>query len=92
MTSDNPFPDDTDVLARFPRSKAEERGDRSAWPWLAGVIQQRCGEDGWQVALTDRSVAESEDGTVAPEETPADDLWFPARYRDASEIKLRPAA
>ena len=26
------YPDDCDVLVKYPRSKAEEHGDRSAWP------------------------------------------------------------
>ena len=34
MTSDsaNPYPDDTEVLVRFPRSQADQQADRDAWP------------------------------------------------------------
>ena len=40
MTSDsaNPYPDDTEVLVRFPRSQADQQADRDAWPYLPGVI------------------------------------------------------
>ena len=89
MPSDsaNPFPDDTAVLVRFPRSQAEERGDRAAWPWLAGVIQQRVGADEWQVCVEDMAVATAEDGTPAPDGTPDEDLWHPVVYRDSSELR-----
>jgi hypothetical protein len=94
MTStddDNPFPDRAAVLVRYPRSKAGEQGDRSAWPWLAGEIVSRCAEDEWQVCVEDRTVAELEDGTTSPEGTPAEDFYWPCCYRDANEIRLRPA-
>ena len=89
---DNPYPDGTPILVRFPRTKAEEQGDRSAWPYLPGTIEQRCAPDEWQVVVTDRQVAETEDGTPALEDgTPDDDLWFPTCYRDRSEIKQWPS-
>ena len=78
MTStddDNPFPDRAAVLVRYPRSKAGEQGDRSAWPWLAGEIVSRCAEDEWQVCVEDRTVAELEDGTTSPEGTRAEDFY-----------------
>lgn len=88
VTSENPFPDGTPVPVKFPRDKAEEQGDRGLWPWLRGVIEQRCqGEPPeWQVLVQDRSVAELEDGTAAPEGTPDDDLYWPRVFRDGSEI------
>jgi hypothetical protein len=43
------------------------------------------------IALTDRSVAEIEDGTPAPAGTPDEDLFYPMCYRDSSEIKQRPS-
>ncbi len=89
---DNPYPDGTPILVRFPRSQAEQQADRDAWPYLPGMIEQRCGPDEWQVVVTDRQVAEAEDGTPAPDGTPAEDLYWPLCYRDRSEIKLRPAS
>ena len=29
------YPDGAAVEVRYPRTKAEERGNSSAWPWLA---------------------------------------------------------
>jgi hypothetical protein len=74
---------------RFPRSQAEEQGNRSAWPWLAGVIQQRVGEDEWQVAVVDREVAELEDVPTPPPDAPEEDLYWPLAFRDRSEVRLR---
>jgi hypothetical protein len=43
--------------------------------YLPGTIEQRCAPDEWQVVVTDRQVAETEDGTPALEDgTPDDDL------------------
>jgi hypothetical protein len=36
--SDGRFPCESPVEVRYPRSKQEERGDRSRWPWLPGSI------------------------------------------------------
>ena len=36
--NDGGFPDESPVEVRYPRSKQEERGDRSKWPWLPGSI------------------------------------------------------
>ena len=41
--NDGRFPDESPVEIRYPRSKQEERGDRSRWPWLAGSILERAG-------------------------------------------------
>ncbi len=84
---DNPYPDGTPILVKFPRSQGEEQANREAWPWLPGVIEQRCGEDEWQVCVEAREVATAEDGTPAPDGTPDEDLWHPVVFRDSSEIK-----
>jgi len=34
--NDGCFPDQSPVEVRYPRSKQEERGDRSRWPWPPG--------------------------------------------------------
>jgi hypothetical protein len=41
--NDGRFPDESPVEIRYPRSKQEERGDRSRWPWLTGSILERAG-------------------------------------------------
>ena len=67
---DNPYPDGTPILVRFPRSQAEQQADRDAWPYLPGMIEQRCGPDEWQVVvhrsarlLRPRRHARAPDGT-----------------------------
>jgi len=60
----NPYPYDMPVWVKFPRSKTEEQGDRAVWPRPAGVIEQRVGEDEWQVCVEDMAVAALEDGPV----------------------------
>ncbi len=87
---DNPYRDGIAVLVRFPRSKAEGQGDRANWPWLAGVIEQRCAEDEWQVLVQDRLVAETEDVTAPPHDAPDEDLFYPLVFRDSSELRAAP--
>ena len=41
--NDGRFADDSPVEVRYPRSKREEQGDRSQWPWLPGSIVEQCG-------------------------------------------------
>ena len=73
------FAEGTDVEVRYPRTKAEEQGDRSAWPWLPGWIVQQCGPDEWEVCVeTPELAAEHEGETV-----------YPCCYRDSSEIRTR---
>jgi hypothetical protein len=89
MTCDdgNPYPDGTPILVRYPCTEAEQQADREQWPYLPGTIEQRVGEDEWQVIVQDRAVAELEDGTAPPDATPDENLWHPVVYRDRSEIK-----
>ena len=47
---DGKFPDESPVEVRYPRSKQEERGDRSRWPWLPGSIP-RPWQDGRPLCL-----------------------------------------
>ena len=42
--NDGRYPDESPVEVRYPRSKQEERGDRSRWPWLPGSILEQCGD------------------------------------------------
>jgi hypothetical protein len=77
----NLYPEDTPVMVRFPRTKQEEQGDRSAWPWLPGTILEQCGPDEWDVRVDAPELAAEEDGEV----------WYPACFRDSSEIRAREA-
>jgi hypothetical protein len=88
--NDGRFPDDSRVEVRYPRSRQEEHGDRAAWPWLPGTIEQQCGPDEWQVCVMDKSVAVLRDGRRARRGTASRNLYYPLCYRDSSEIR-RPA-
>jgi hypothetical protein len=69
------------VQVRYPRSRAEERGDRAEWPWLPGVIEEVCGPDEWSVVV---DLPQAEDGMPAPD---GDDVYYPVCFRDSSEIR-----
>ena len=75
------FPDDAPVLVRFPRTGAEEQGDRGSWPWLPGTVVQQVGPDEWQVLVEAPELAEEDGG----------ELLYPVCYRDGSELRLRTA-
>jgi hypothetical protein len=79
MSDVSQFPDDCAVLVRFPRTEAEAKGDRGAWPWLPGTVLQQVGPDEWQVCVEVRELAYPEGG----------ELWYPCCYRDADELQLR---
>jgi hypothetical protein len=103
MSEDNDgrFPDESEVLVRYPIGPDPERqpgtsddehlavlrADREGWPWLLGIIEHQCGPDEWKVTVEDRRLAELEDGSPAPEGTADEDLWFPQCFRDSSEIR-----
>jgi hypothetical protein len=86
--NDGRFPDDCLVEIRYPRSKDEERGDRSAWPWLPGSIVEQCGPDEWYVCVEVRELAVLADGRRAPHRTASRN---PCCFRDSSEIRPRTA-
>jgi hypothetical protein len=104
--NDGRFPDKSQVLVRYPlrRGPAPERqpgqsedahraalrADRDTWPWLPGTIERQCGPDEWLVTIEDRRLAELDDATPAPQNTPEEDLLFPQAYRDSSEIRPVP--
>jgi hypothetical protein len=87
--NDGRFPDRAAVQARYPDTGRRSGSDRDAWPWLDATVEQQCGPDEWLVTIEDRRVAELDDGTPAPADTPDEHLLFPMCFRDASE--LRPA-
>src|SRR5260370_4597955 len=94
--NDGRFPDDCEVLVRYPPGRSPHRAGpgslagRETWPWLRGTIAGQCGPDEWLVTIEERSLAVLADGSPAPDGTPGDDLYFPQCFRDSSE--LRPAA
>ncbi len=85
--NDGRFPGDSPVEVRYARSKQEERGDRSAWPWLPGSIVEQCGPDEWYVCVEVRELAVLHDGRRAPRGTASRDLYYPCCFRDSSEIR-----
>jgi hypothetical protein len=89
MTHDNDgrYPDESEVLVRYPLDGPGTASDRESWPWLPGTIEQQCGPDEWLVTIEDRRLAELDDGSPAPEGTPDEDLLFPQCFRDASELR-----
>ena len=84
------YPDGCDVLVKYPRSKAEEHRDRSAWPWLPGWIVQQCGQDEWEACMIAPELAMLEDGSKSPPDTPEDQLLYPVCFRDSSELRPVP--
>jgi len=86
--NDGTFPDDSLVEVRYPRTRQEELGDRSGWPWLPGSILSQCGPDEWHVCAEALELATLDDGIPAPAATADGDLFFPCCFRDASEIRL----
>ena len=69
------------------RTRQEELGDRSAWPWLPGSILSQCAPDEWHVCVEARELAVLDDRSPAPAGTADEDLFFPCCFRDASEIR-----
>jgi hypothetical protein len=81
------FPEGASVLVKYPRNQAEKDGDRAAWPWLPGTIEETSGPDEWLILVEAREVATLEDGSPAPDDTADDDVWFPMAFRDSSELR-----
>jgi hypothetical protein len=90
QVNDGKLPDNSPVEVRFPRTKQQEQGDRSAWPWLPGSILEQCGPDEWYVCVEVRELAMLRDGP-APRRTASRNLYYPCCYRDSSEIRPRAA-
>ena len=90
--NDGRFPDDSLVEVRYPRTRQEEQGDRSRWPWLPGSIVEQCGADEWRVCVEVRELAVLRDGRRPPRSTPARNLYYPCCFRDSTEIRPRTAS
>jgi hypothetical protein len=63
--NDGRFPDDSLVEVRYPLTRSEQQGDRSAWPWLPGSILGQCGPDEWHVRVEARELATLGNGSPA---------------------------
>jgi hypothetical protein len=74
-------------MVRYPLTAVQEQGDRDAWPWLPGTVEEACGPDEWLIAVEAREVATLQDGSPAPDGTDDDDLLFPMCFRDSTEIR-----
>ena len=85
--NDGRFPDGSPVEIRYPRTRQEELGDRSAWLWLPGSILSQCAPDEWRVCVEVRELAMLDDGSPAPAGTADGELLYPCCFRDASEIR-----
>lgn len=76
--NDGRFPDDSDVLVRWPLTAEQSAGDRAAWPWVPGWIAGQCGPDEWDVVVEGASLVDHDsDG----------EPLFPKAFRDSSEIR-----
>jgi hypothetical protein len=89
QVNDGKFPNNSPVEVRFPRSKEQEQGDRSAWPWLPGSILEQCGPDEWYVCVEVRDLDVLCDGRWAPRRTASRNLYYACCYRDGSGIHPR---
>lgn len=89
--NDGRFPDDAQVEVRYPARVASDGLDegrwvaavslpRDDWPWLPATVRGQCGPDEWHVRLDVEGLAEEDEETG--------ELWFPAVFRDASELRL----
>jgi len=81
------FEEGTPVLVKYPAPGMTHLTPRETWPWMPGVIEEVCGPDEWLVAVEDRSVATTEDGSAAPDNADDADVWFPMCFRDHTEIQ-----
>src|SRR5260370_8002065 len=79
--NDGRFPDDSPVEIRYPRSRQEENGDRSAWPCLPGSIVNQCGPDEWYVCVEAPELVVGADGRPGGEGPWPLDLDYPCSFR-----------
>jgi hypothetical protein len=75
------------VETRFPLTIEQDAGPRESWPWVRGWVSEVCGPDEWQITVQTPELAQLEDGTPAPEGTPEEEAYYPAVFREASEIR-----
>jgi hypothetical protein len=78
--SDTQFPEDSWVQVRYPLTAEQERGDRTAWPWLPGWVTAECGPDEWEICVQAPELATEHDG----------ETFYPTCFRDSSELRPAP--
>jgi len=92
IENDGRFPDDSPVWVWYPpdgHATIATGPPRDQWAWLPGSILSQCGPDEWHIVVEVRQFATLADGTAPPSGTPEADLYYPACFRDASEIQPR---
>ncbi len=89
--NDGRFPDESPVWVWYPPKETTRGQDvpRDQWAWLPGSILSQCGPDEWHVIVEVRELATRADGSRPRKNTPSRNLFYPACYRDASEIRAR---
>jgi hypothetical protein len=86
------YPEGTWVETKFPVTPEQSAGSRESWPWVRGWVAEVCGPDEWQITVQTRELAQLEDGSPAPVGTLEEEAYYPACFRDASEIRPAPEA
>jgi hypothetical protein len=99
--NDGRFPDESQVEIRYPArlvndewvpvgalTRDEGGLSRADWPWLPGTVVGQCGPEEWQVRVDVDELAEDDiDDQVDEDGRPL--LWYPAVFRDASELRTQ---
>lgn len=95
-TNDGRFPDEAQIEVRYPAGLVDGEWtravclDRDEWPWLPGTVLGQCGPNEWHVRVDVDELAEDDDGDQVDEDgEPV--RWYPACFRDASELRLPPS-
>ena len=94
VDNDGRWPDGHEVMVRFPLAQWEPpdgitddeaqrlmMADRETWPWLPGQIASQFGPDEWEVVALDDRLATLEDGSLATQSAPPEDLHYPLCFR-----------
>lgn len=87
--NDGRFPDESDVLVRYPAYGMTGDHARDTWPWLPGVIENQCGPDEWLVTVYADELAtlDAEGKVPAPDGTAGEKMFFPQCFRSAEELR-----
>lgn len=90
--NDGRWPEGARVRTPYPAPGMTPDTPRERWPWMDATVELQGGPDEWMLTIEDRSVAQLENGTPAPDGTPEENLWHPQAFRDSSEIRRRAEA
>jgi hypothetical protein len=72
------FPEDSWAQVRYPLTSEYEHTDRAGWPWLPGWVASIWRPDEREICVQAPGLATWHDG----------EDWYPACFRDSSEIRL----